>query len=86
MARSAALLKGMQLAVLSTGPFQGNADARGWGHREHDEVAGRHDHELRARVVTWPPLRLARLRCERGSVDVVRARVLPNRNEEEACV
>src|SRR5205823_12415384 len=26
---------------------------------------------LRARVSTWPPLRLARLRCERGSVGVV---------------
>jgi hypothetical protein len=28
-------------------------------------------HELRARVSSWPPLRLARLRCERGSVGVV---------------
>ena len=28
-------------------------------------------HELRARVVIWPPLRLARVRCERGSVSVV---------------
>jgi len=36
-------------------------------------VAGRPFDELRARVVTWPPLRLARLRCERGSVDVVQA-------------
>ena len=36
-------------------------------------------HELRARVVTWPPLRLARLRCERGSVDVVQARWLPKK-------
>ena len=27
--------------------------------------------ELRARVSSWPPLRLARLRCERGTVDVV---------------
>jgi hypothetical protein len=27
---------------------------------------------LRARVSTWPPLRLARLRLERGSVGVVR--------------
>jgi hypothetical protein len=84
------LLKGMVLAAVPDrwegDPFQGNADAPGWGRREHDTVAGRHDHELRARVVTWPPLRLARLRCERGSVDVVRARVLPNQNEEEACV
>ena len=30
--------------------------------------------ELRARVSTWPPLRLARLRCERESVCVVSAR------------
>src|SRR5918994_391964 len=28
-------------------------------------------HELRARVVIWPLLRLARVRCERGSVSVV---------------
>src|SRR5438309_564364 len=50
----------------------------GWARREHETAAGRPDHELRARVVTWPPLRLARLRCERGSVDVVQARRLPN--------
>src|SRR3954447_6816993 len=29
------------------------------------------DDGLRARGFQWPPLRLARLRCERGSVDVV---------------
>ena len=29
------------------------------------------DNELRARVVNWPPLRLARMRCERESVVVV---------------
>src|SRR3954453_19970171 len=29
------------------------------------------DDGLRARAFQWPPLRLARLRCERGSVDVV---------------
>ena len=29
------------------------------------------DNELRARVVIWPPLRLAWLRCERESVVVV---------------
>src|SRR5215218_634260 len=29
------------------------------------------DDGLRARAIQWPPLRLARLRCERGSVDVV---------------
>jgi hypothetical protein len=46
----------------------------GSGLWKHETAAGRHDHELRARVVTWPPLRLARLRCERGSVDVVQAR------------
>jgi hypothetical protein len=28
-------------------------------------------HEPRARVSIWPPLRLARMRCERGSVGVV---------------
>src|ERR1700730_8398319 len=28
-------------------------------------------HEPRARVVIWPPLRLAWMRCERGSVSVV---------------
>src|SRR6185312_3023389 len=43
----------------------------GSGRRERETVAGRLDHELRTRVVTWPPLRLARLRCERESVDVV---------------
>src|SRR4029453_15566153 len=32
---------------------------------------------LRARVSTWPPLRLTRLRCERGSVGVVCPPVLP---------
>src|SRR5215218_5646199 len=32
---------------------------------------------LRARAFQWPPLRLARLRCERGSVDVVCPPVLP---------
>ena len=51
----------------------------GSGRSEHETAAGRHDHELRARVVTWPPLRLARLRCERGSVDVVQARWLPKK-------
>ena len=56
----------------------------GSGRREHETAAGRHDHELRARVVTWPPLRLARLRCERGSVDVVQARWLPKKTWEES--
>ena len=46
---------------------------------EHETAAGRHDHELRARVVTRSPLGLARLRCERGSVDVVQARWLPKK-------
>jgi len=32
--------------------------------------------ELRARIVTWPPQRLARLRCERESVSVASARRL----------
>ena len=41
------------------------------GHREH--VSGQADlyDELRARVVSWPPLRPTRLRRERGSVVVV---------------
>ena len=51
----------------------------GSGRWEHETAAGRHDHELRARVVTWSPLGLARLRCERGSVDVVQARWLPKK-------
>ncbi len=29
------------------------------------------NHGLRARAVIWPPLRLARMRCERGSVVAV---------------
>src|SRR6516164_3004452 len=33
------------------------------------------DNELRARVVIWPPLRSARLRCERESVVVVCPRI-----------
>ena len=45
--------------------------APGQGRWEHETVAGRPDRELRTRVVTWPPLRLVRLRCERESVDVV---------------
>ena len=56
----------------------------GSGRWEHETAAGRHDHELRARVVTWPPLRLARLRCERGSEDVVQARWLPKKTWEES--
>src|SRR3954465_10055206 len=41
---------------------------------------------VRARAFQWPPLRLARLRCERGSVDVVCPPVLPlptNSEEDE---
>ncbi len=38
-------------------------------------------HELRARVSNWPPLRPTRVRCERGSVDVVLPRLLLNKNE-----
>ena len=45
-------------------------------------MAGRPHRELRARVVTWPPLRLARLGCERGSVAVVQAAGSQNRVEE----
>jgi hypothetical protein len=47
-------------------------DHPGQRRREH-EGAGRPILyvELRARVCSWPPLRLARLRCERESVVVV---------------
>src|SRR3954447_24353387 len=40
--------------------------------------------ELRARVSSWPPLRLARLRRERGSVGVVspHAPVFPREEED----
>src|SRR5215204_306135 len=41
------------------------------------------DDGLRARAFRWPPLRLARLRCERGSVDVVCPPVLSRVNDEE---
>ena len=35
---------------------------------------------LRARVSSWPPLRLVRLRCERVSVGVVPSQRFPSRN------
>src|SRR6059058_2856906 len=41
--------------------------------------AGLDDGRVGARAFLWPPLRLARLRCERGSVDVVCPPVLPRR-------
>src|SRR5690348_16059615 len=45
-------------------PGRGAPGARGGGQADlYDEP--------RARVSSWPPLRLARLRCERGSVGVV---------------
>ena len=56
----------------------------GWGCSE--EQLGQADlhAELRARVSTWPPLRLTRLRCERESVCVVSAqRFLNNNNNNE---
>jgi hypothetical protein len=42
------------------------------GHREHAS-AGRPSERrgLRARAFRWSPLRLARMRCERGSVVAV---------------
>lgn len=79
--RSAALLRGMEFSTpLSGWDFchdRGRVFRPGSGRREHETAAGRPVHELRARVVTWPPLRLARLRRERESVDVVQARRLP---------
>src|SRR3989442_9604657 len=41
------------------------------------------DDGLRARAFQWPPLRLAWLRCERGSVDVVCPPILPVVDSEE---
>ncbi len=38
---------------------------------------------LRARVSSWPPLRLARMRRERGSVGVVVPTCLPYRQTRE---
>lgn len=40
------------------------------------------DDGLRARAVIWPPLRLARMRCERGSVVAVLPASSRNRDEE----
>jgi Transposase len=45
--------------------------SREQGRRERVEGQAEVSDELRARVVIWPPLRLARVRCERGSVRVV---------------
>jgi hypothetical protein len=43
-----------------------------WGTGSTQVRAGRRiDHGLRARSIIWPPLRLARMRCERGSVVAV---------------
>ena len=68
-ARSAALLKGkVRDAALPVGihrlrrSWMGHRD-RGVGSTKRRQAGP--DHELRARVVTWPPLRLARLRCAR---------------------
>jgi hypothetical protein len=47
-------------------------DHPGLRHREHESVGRPFSYvELRARVCSWPPLRLARLRRERESVVVV---------------
>ena len=43
-----------------------------WGTGSTQVRAGRLlDHGPRARAFIWPPLRLARMRCERGSVVAV---------------
>jgi hypothetical protein len=74
--RSIGLVTGMIMTVPS-GPrwryeiFGVWCDHPGQGHREHAKC-GQADvfDELRARVSSWPPLRPARLRRERGSVGV----------------
>ena len=55
----------------------GGVPALWWGSRDRGSWGARrmgrpltYD-ELRARVSIWPPLRLARMRCERESVGVV---------------
>lgn len=64
-------LAGMRFLVPMSCAAYG-ATIRDQRHRKH-EGAGRpmHTNELRARVSSWPPLRLARLRRERESVVVV---------------
>src|SRR3954465_14980904 len=47
------------------------------GFRENAGWAGRFGRWASSPSFPWPPLRLARLRCERGSVDVVCPPVLP---------
>ena len=91
-ARSACVAKaGMVSAIARSSGWHSSPEKvmdglPGSGRREHETVAGRPDHELRARVVTWPPLRLARLRCERGSVDVVQAAGSQSRVEESLAI
>ena len=48
-----------------------SATIRDEGHREEQGVQADPFDELRARASSWPPLRSARLRCERGSIGVV---------------
>src|SRR3954463_1924594 len=65
------------------GPGLGSVD---WdrGLRENAGWAGRlRDGRVGARAFSWPPLRLAWLRCERGSVDVVCPPLLPSVDDEE---
>ena len=77
-AREAAFPTGIRALVKACNGY------RDGGRREHETAAGRLIDELRARVVTWPPLRLARLRREHGSVDIVQARWLPKKRWEES--
>src|SRR5919205_1252553 len=73
---SARLLAGMLLSGATGSVERDNPPAVSWDNRDRGAgstwsgQAGVSD-ELRARVVIWPPLRLARVRRERGSVSVV---------------
>ena len=54
-----------------------------WGTGSTQVRVGRRlDCGLRARAVIWPPLRLARMRCERGSVVAVLPASSPRVNSE----
>ena len=81
---STALVTGMKIAVPAHPAWTAlvlayGVTIRDEGHREH--VSGQADpyDEPRARVSSWPPLRLARLRRERGSVVVVSSAAPVNR-------
>src|SRR4051794_22510246 len=77
--RSSGLVTGMRMLVPAYGA---TIRDRGTGSTKCGQ-ADVYD-ELRARVSSWPPLRLARLRRERGSVGVVspHAPVFPREEED----